>query len=121
LAKILAQISPDRSPASLAQCEPYCTKRYWPGLGNTIISLHPSFQLVKTLSRAIWAQFDNLGIGANQDDYTNRVLPDGICLDREGGIWVVLPGLNGISEPAVLRIREGGEANIFQYSLCLMP
>ena len=42
-------------------------------------------------NRRVWAQF--------QDD----VKPDGICLDREGAIWVAGTG------PRALRVREGGE------------
>ncbi len=42
-------------------------------------------------NRRVWAQF--------QDD----VKPDGICLDREGAIWVAGTG------PQALRVTEGGE------------
>ena len=42
-------------------------------------------------NRRVWAQF--------QED----VKPDGICLDREGAVWVAAAG------PRALRIREGGE------------
>ena len=42
-------------------------------------------------NRRVWAQF--------RDD----VSPDGICLDREGAIWVAG------TRPGALRVREGGE------------
>jgi len=41
--------------------------------------------------RRVWAQLD-------------RAVPDGICLDAEGAIWVASPISKG-----VLRVREGGE------------
>jgi len=42
-------------------------------------------------NRRVWAQLD-------------RAVPDGICLDAEGAIWVASPVSKG-----VLRVREGGQ------------
>jgi sugar lactone lactonase YvrE len=42
--------------------------------------------------RRLWAQLDG-------------AVPDGICLDEEGAIWVASP----VAQGGVLRIREGGE------------
>jgi sugar lactone lactonase YvrE len=41
-------------------------------------------------NRRVWAQLD-------------KAIPDGICLDAEGAIWVASPGSKG-----VLRVKEGG-------------
>lgn len=51
--------------------------------------------------RRIWAQFDDRGIAETH----GRVIPDGICLDAEGAIWVASPS---DTNPAVWRIGEGG-------------
>ncbi|MBN1849146.1 MAG: SMP-30/gluconolactonase/LRE family protein [Deltaproteobacteria bacterium] len=56
-------------------------------------------------NRRVWAQFDDLGIVTDRPTRMKRVIPDGICLDAEGCIWVASP--NAASE--VLRVREGGE------------
>lgn len=56
----------------------------------TAYEIEPDGSLAK---RRIWAQFDE------------DVIPDGICLDNEGAIWVASP--HGITE--VLRVCEGGE------------
>jgi sugar lactone lactonase YvrE len=42
-------------------------------------------------NRRVWAQLD-------------KAVPDGICLDAEGAVWVASP-MSG----EVLRVREGGE------------
>lgn len=53
------------------------------------------------VERRIWAEFDKLGLVVDQ----NRMIPDGICLDAEGAIWMASPGTPG----GVFRVREGGE------------
>jgi sugar lactone lactonase YvrE len=53
------------------------------------------------VERRIWAEFDKRGLVVDQD----RIIPDGICLDTKGGIWVASPGKPG----GVMRVLEGGE------------
>jgi sugar lactone lactonase YvrE len=50
--------------------------------------------------RRVWAQFDDLGFAVSKD----RIIPDGICLDAEGAIW-----LASAESTEVLRVKEGGE------------
>lgn len=56
------------------------------------------------LNRRIWAQFDDKGAAATLTELAGRVSPDGICLDKEGAIWVASP-----QTKAVLRALPGGE------------
>ncbi|MDA8140575.1 MAG: SMP-30/gluconolactonase/LRE family protein [Desulfobacteraceae bacterium] len=55
-------------------------------------------------NRRIWAVFDDLGIVTDRSKLVHRILPDGICLDAEGAIWVASPGRSA----EVLRVFEGG-------------
>lgn len=52
-------------------------------------------------NRRVWAQFDDRGFGAL--DWA-RVVPDGICMDGAGAIWMASPTKN-----EVLRVLDGGE------------
>ncbi len=56
-------------------------------------------------NRRVWAQFDDLGAVRDRELLMRRVLPDGICLDAEGAIWVASPN----QDAEVIRVQEGGE------------
>jgi sugar lactone lactonase YvrE len=53
-------------------------------------------------NRRIWAQFDDRGF--ERFDF-ERVFPDGICFDADGGIWCASPW----GSRDVMRVLEGGE------------
>lgn len=57
----------------------------------TAFDIEPDGSLTR---RRIWAQFDS-----------ERIAPDGICLDAEGAIWVASP----VGSTEVLRVLKGGE------------
>ena len=52
-----------------------------------------------------WARDANGRLGNHRvfAEFTDGSIPDGICLDAEGCVWVATAG------PSVLRVREGGE------------
>ena len=56
-------------------------------------------------NRREWARFDDLGIVTERRKLKARILPDGICLDSEGAVWVASPG----DAAEVVRVLEGGE------------
>lgn len=63
-------------------------------VGETFAARLTAFDVAKDgrlTNRRVWAQLE-------------RAVPDGICLDAEGAIWVASPISKG-----VLRVREGGE------------
>ncbi|MBI81254.1 MAG: hypothetical protein CMD85_04465 [Gammaproteobacteria bacterium] len=69
-------------------------------VGETFSSCLTAFDINidKTLSnRRLWADLRSI-----KEDYTP--VPDGICLDEEGAIWVASPTTND-----VIRVKEGGE------------
>ena len=69
-------------------------------MGETFSSCLTAFDINidKTLSnRRLWADLRSI-----KEDYTP--VPDGICLDEEGAIWVASPTTND-----VIRVKEGGE------------
>lgn len=53
-------------------------------------------------NRRIWALFDERGFTA--EGRSERIRPDGCCLDAEGAIWFASPGRN-----LVYRVKQGGE------------
>jgi sugar lactone lactonase YvrE len=55
-------------------------------------------------NRRVWAGFDDQGVLTAYERPKDRVVPDGICLDSEGAIWVASPNSNH----EVLRVLEGG-------------
>jgi len=50
-------------------------------------------------------QPSGLGIGTDRSKLRTRILPDSICLDSEGAVWVDSPG----SGAEVFRVFESGE------------
>ena len=75
--------------------------------GSVITPDGKTFILAETMGRVLTA-FDVAADGAlsNRRTWaeTGRALPDGICLDGEGAIWIANP-----AAPECLRIAEGGE------------
>ena len=75
-----------------------CRLAFWSAARLTAFTITLEGLLVE---RRLWAEFDKLGLVVDQ----NRVIPDGICLDAEGAVWMASPGKPG----GVFRVREGGE------------
>ncbi len=75
--------------------------------GSVITPDGKTFILAETMGRVLTA-FDIAPDGSlsNRRTWaeTGRALPDGICLDAEGAIWIANP-----AAPECLRIAEGGE------------
>jgi len=77
-------------------------------VGETFAARLTAFDIESdgTLSnRRIWAQFDDLGVVSDRSRLADRILPDGICLDEQGGIWVASPNRHR----EVVRVQEGGK------------
>jgi len=64
----------------------------------TVFTIEPDGSLSH---RRVWAQFEDRGdYGASE----GQIVPDGICLDAEGAVWIASPNTRD-----VLRVREGAE------------
>lgn len=74
-------VTPDGKTLIIAETNGYCLTGYDIGADSSLSN------------RRVWAQLPD------------GVQPDGICLDRKGGVWVSNPGETG---PRVLRVLEGG-------------
>lgn len=77
-------------------------------VGETYAARLTAFDIAEDGSlsnRRVWAQFDELGIVSDPAVLLQRVVPDGICLDVEGAIWIASPN----ARREVIRVREGGE------------
>ncbi|MBN1799934.1 MAG: SMP-30/gluconolactonase/LRE family protein [Candidatus Lokiarchaeota archaeon] len=56
-------------------------------------------------NRRIWAKFDDLGVITDQRQLSQRIVPDGICLNAEGSIWIASPNIKN----QLVCTREGGD------------
>jgi len=75
-------VTPDGKTLIIAETNGFCLTAYDIGAESSLSN------------RRVWAQLPS------------GVQPDGICLDRQGGVWVSNPGETG---PRVLRVLEGGK------------
>jgi len=64
----------------------------------TAFNIEPDGSL---LHSRVWAQFEDRGDNGAHED---QIVPDGICLDAEGAVWIASPNTRD-----VLRVREGAE------------
>ncbi len=56
-------------------------------------------------NRHIWAQFDDLGVVADQRRLSQRITPDGICLNAKGEIWIASPN----TKKQLVCAKKGGK------------
>ena len=77
-------------------------------VGETLAARLTAFDIESDGSlshRRAWASFDDRGFLSQRSEITDRITPDGICLDAEGAVWVASPN----SRSGLIRVREGGE------------